>query len=386
MTRFIALFSVLLPVALSAMHAPIRSDAHGTYLYSEKLEKKYYLGLHKSNLIAEKKTPDRKYREADVKVPNDFYMPSKWPLPQGLPYDQGSCGSCVVNSINGQVTYALSIRGKLPATRSPLSRGQVMECNPTAGQCSGDWAENVGGWVGKRGHLLSELDYNYRPVDGSCRGITGTEYGEIPPGRVVDNSAKSIGTMLVLGIPPSTTVGADGSWMNASASKVYTACTNQGTNHEVLIVGIHATGAARGSDGFINFAAAKPGDISLDILNSWGDWCDHGVIHTLMYSTSGRRCNNVTEEVYAFDWAPASEPVDGGWSAWSSCVDGKQIRACTNPVPYGGGKDCVGPATQVCTVPVPPSPSGDHTLLYVVGGLIVAAFVGGFLAGRASKS
>jgi hypothetical protein len=347
LTKMIGLLLAL--AAGGAIAAPDR-------MYSEKYQRHFYLGLRPH---ATRTTPDKKYLEATVPVPNDLYWPDRVPLPAGLPYDQGQCGSCVVNSINGNATYNLAIRGLLTNASSPLSRGQVMECNPTAGQCEGDWAENVGGWVGKRGHLLSESLYPYRPSDGRCRGITGTEFGPIPEGRVIDNSAESIGKALVTVGPVSTTVGADNTWMNAGKS-LYTSCTQQGTNHEVLIIGIHARNAARGSDGFINFAAAKPGDITLDILNSWGNWADGGVLHTVMLDSRGRRCNNITEEIYAFDFPaltpnppppPPPTPVDGGWSdysAWSVCVDGlqKRERTCTNPAPANGGHNCTGESVQ----------------------------------------
>lgn len=60
-------------------------------------------------------------------------------------------------------------------------------------------------------------------------------------------------------------------------------------------------------------------------------------------------------------WAPnqyftvSLAPVNGGWSLWSNCssttcgTDGTQTRTCTNPVPSGGGADCVGSPTQNCT-------------------------------------
>lgn len=273
-------------------------------VYSAKYHKHFYLGLKKHAKTTA--TPSTLFKAADVKVPIDFFMPSKWPLPAGLPYDQGQCGSCVVNSINGNATYGLSIRGLLANQFSPLSRGQTMNCNPSAGQCGGDWAENVGGWVGKRGHLLPESVYGYRPSNGDCRNLSGTEYGPIPTGMVIDNSPESMGKALVSGVPVSITVGAGGAWMNYE-SGTFKSCSNVGTNHEVLLIGIHCKNAAAGADGFCNFAAARPGDIEYDILNSWGLWGDEGRIRTVALDSSGRRCNNVAEEAYAFGFAPVDD-------------------------------------------------------------------------------
>lgn len=358
-------------------------------LYSAKYQRSFSLGLvpHVTRAV-----PSKKFLASDVKVPNDYYLPDHYPLPAGLPYDQAQCGSCVVNSIVGNVTYNLAMRGLLPQSASPLSRGQTMNCNPTAGQCDGDWAENVGGWVGKRGHLLPESAYPYRAVTSSCRNVTGTEFGPIPQGQVIDNSPESIGKALVSVGPVSTTVGADNSWMNAGKDLYDTRnCTRQGTNHEVLIVGIHARNGAKGADGFINFAAAKPGDIWIDILNSWGgSWADGGVIHTVITDARGNLCNNVTEEVYAFNFAPLAKPVDGGYSDWSACVGGKQTRTCTNPTPANGGKDCstLGAAEQTCSTPIPPTPDDEGTPTWVkvlVGLGALALLVGGFVLGRKLK-
>lgn len=368
-------------LAVLVLASAVNAETEKKSLFSKKYQRHFFLGL--KDHPKPEAAPTRKFAEADVKVPNDLYWPDRVPLPAGLPYDQGQCGSCVVNSINGNVTYNLAIRGLLPNASSPLSRGQTMECNPNAGQCNGDWAENVGGWVGTRGHLLPESVYSYRAQNGRCRNISGTEMGPIPKGSVIDNSSESIGKALVITGPVSTTVGADDSWMNAGKALYDVSdCTNQGTNHEVLIIGIHARGAARGADGYINFAAAKPGDITLDILNSWGDWADHGVIHTVMFDSRGNRCNNVTEEIYAFDFPPLAKPVDGGWTdftAWTSCQDGKQTRSrtCTNPSPAAGGKDCVGAPveTQACTAPVPFSVDWKLLGLIAAGILSVVALV-----------
>lgn len=367
-------------ILLSLVGNLVHAETEKQSIYSAKYERHFFLGL-KAHPKPEA-APNRKFLESDAKVPNDLFWPDRMQLPAGLPYDQGQCGSCVVNSINGNVTYNLAIRGLLPNASSPLSRGQTMECNPTAGQCGGDYAENVGGWVGKRGHLLPESAYSYRPQNGRCRNISGTELGPIPTGSVIDNSPESIGKALVVTGPVSTTIGADSSWMNTGPVYDVSQCTNQGTNHEVLIIGMRAKGSARGVDGFINFAAAKPGEIEIAILNSWGNWAKGGVVWMPITNSRGNLCNNVTEEIYAFNFPPLAKPVDGGWSdfsAFGECKDGKQTRTrtCTNPAPSGGGMDCQGAPyeTKACSEPVPGGI--DVKFLAVLGtallGVILAA-------------
>jgi hypothetical protein len=40
--------------------------------------------------------------------------------------------------------------------------------------------------------------------------------------------------------------------------------------------------------------------------------------------------------------------VDGGWSAWSACVNDYQTRTCNNLSPFCGGANCAGSNTQFC--------------------------------------
>lgn len=337
-------------------------------VYSEKHDRKFYLGLKphaKSRAL-----PDVSFLRADVKVPNDFVMTDKWPLPCGI-FDQGNCGSCVYNSIVQNYQYSLSIRGILPAGTCPLSREHLMNCIPNGGQCDGDWAENVGGGlVGLKG-LYTEKVYPYTTSSGRCKAVNGDKIGPIVGGHVIDNSPKSMASAMVMGVPVSITVGADNAWSNVGTD-VYRTCTQAGTNHEVLLVGIHCTGSAKGADGFCDFSSAKATEIIYDVVNSWGSrWGDNGVIHTQATDSRGRLCNNVAEEAYVLDTGvPLTPPVDGGWSAYGACVNGVQTRTCTNPVPSSGGKPCVGPSEQVCQTPSP-ALGIPLWVWFVLGGLVV---------------
>jgi hypothetical protein len=51
-------------------------------------------------------------------------------------------------------------------------------------------------------------------------------------------------------------------------------------------------------------------------------------------------------------------PINGGWSAWSSCSKtcggGEERRSCNNPTPANGGASCAGQSTRTCnTQPCP---------------------------------
>ncbi len=64
-------------------------------------------------------------------------------------------------------------------------------------------------------------------------------------------------------------------------------------------------------------------------------WLD-GNSPTLVYGEVKSSCSNI--------------PVDGGWSAWSTCNAGTKTRTCTNPAPQNGGASCSGPSTQSCSI------------------------------------
>jgi hypothetical protein len=171
---------------------------------------------------------------------------------------------------------------------------------------------------------------------------------------------------LYQGYTVAVTVGADNTWMGYR-SGVYNACTNAGTNHQVVVQGwdcetsVTADGKSCvfGADGYpVN------GDGYVYVTNSWGMWGEAGAMRSV-WRKGTRLCNNLAEEAGIVEPAtgpapppPGPTPVDGGWSAWSAwsaCTAGWQTRTrtCSNPAPANGGKPCSGPAaeTQACKEP-----------------------------------
>lgn len=327
-----------------------------TYRLTDK-KQTFYLGLKKPEKKS-RTSPTTFFRDQDVQLPARFKLADVMPAGQTLPkiFNQGSCGSCVYNSVMRNGTAYYRLRG----SALPVMSRQHGMCL-AEWSCSGSFAEKVMGAVVNKGGVASEDAYPYRAVDASCK--TASElFGKFQSFEIIDNSAKSIMGALYAKIPVSVTVGADGSWSGYD-SGVYNSCTSAGTNHEVLAEGWDCETSVTsdgkycvfGSDGYpVN------GDGFVLIANSWGEsWGENGYIRTRWRSSSKRLCNNVAEEAAIFK-ADLPQPVDGGWSAWgewSACEGGvhKHARTCTNPAPSNGGRACDGSAeeTQTCSEPSP---------------------------------
>ena len=108
--------------------------------------------------------------------------------------------------------------------------------------------------------------------------------------------------------------------------------------------------------------------------NCWTGCCtvcatNCGSCNASCESWGTQTCSNScggTMNISCYNSTPCCSPVNGGWSAWSSCQSNcTQTRTCTNPSPYCGGSGCTGPSSQVC--------GGDACRADIVGTLFDAS-------------
>jgi C1A family cysteine protease len=346
---------------------------------------RYYLGLKKDE--SRQAVPaSRRFLEADIKVPGKFHLKELASL-TGI-FDQGSCGSCVYNSVMKNASDHYRLRG-IPLEL--LSRQHSMDCM-AEWSCSGSFFSKVAGGLVRNGGAAYETEYPYRARDQRCLGFNGVLKGKFEKYEIIDGSAESIAKALVKRYPVSVTVAADRTWSGYSTG-IYNGCSSMSTNHQVLIYGYDCETSVdeQGNCVFVN-GYPKNGDGYAIVVNSWGTrWGMNGEMKSRWRGRSGQKCNNLAEEAgILVGGAPDVTPVDGGWSPWSDwseCQGGFQYRerTCTNPAPSDGGKPCTGPAqeTRACT---PPSPDGGMPwwgwviIIIMSVGLVIA-----FLLGRRSK-
>lgn len=228
-------------------------------------------------------------------------------------FNQGSCGSCVYNSIVKNFQDSLLLRGvEVPV----LSRSHLMNCG-NDGQCRGSWGMNVAKDLVSLGGLFSDEVYPYRPVTARCQEKKGDLFGKIESRKEIDNDPKTIMLALLAGYPVSVTVGAGGAWGSYS-SGVYNACSRANTNHEVLIYGWDCEDQTEVVGGktvckFDSNGKLPAGKGIWDVPNSWGEgWGEDGYMRTKMTSKSGALCNNLGEEAIILETGipmPPLEPI-----------------------------------------------------------------------------
>lgn len=345
-----------------------------TYV-SVKAPKKYATGMVKPANYKATESPDQTFLKTAGDLPKAFHLKQ---LAELAPVkDQGACGSCVYFATVAALEDQHRIRGQvLP----DLSTQYLMDC-AAEWSCSGSFFSKVAGGLQAKGGTPASHLYPYKARDQACKGGVSDLLGKIVSWKIIDNSPKSIMAAVRAGYPVPVTVGADSAWMGYS-SGIYNRCTSAGTNHQVVVEGYDCETAVdeKGNCKFDAQGKLPPGVGTYTIRNSWGQWGEQGWIRTKITSAAGRLCNNVAEEAGVLEPVlppkPVEPPVDGGWSDWSACVNGKEQRTCTNPAPKNGGKPCEGVAERACEAPVPPTPGGgfDWKVIGIIAAIVLAVF------------
>ena len=252
--------------------------------------KKYATGLLKSDR-AEMGPVDKSFLVSEGKLPGKFHLKDKVEL--SPIFDQANCGSCVYNSVVKNLEDSYRLRS---VVHPRLSRQFLMDC-AAEWSCQGSFFSKVAeGLLVQKGTAL-ESKYPYKARDQKCQGKDGL-IAPIESWKIIDNSAKSIMQAIHDGYPVSVTVGANNAFMGYS-SGVFNACSNVGTNHEVLIYGWDCESSvdADGNCVFDSNGKLPKGVGYWHMPNSWGEeWGESGNMRIKITSQSGRLCNNIAEE------------------------------------------------------------------------------------------
>lgn len=304
----------------------------------------------------------------------DVVVPGKYDLTPLVspPENQGGCGSCWDFSLVKALRSALMLAGKDPGR---LAFNYLLNnCGPGPkmwGCGGGDFDAGESFLKGAGPWLESQDPYTQR--EGSCKNLpmAGTAITMVSVGSNRP-SFKELALAVSQNRMLSIDVAVAGSWGSYSGG-IYNG-DGSGINHMINMVGYDCETSvdSAGNCVFNSNGQTSRGDGFLKVENNWGDWGEAGYMRTRW----GK--NEIATTAVFFDVGQVPVPVNGGWSPWSLCVDGKQTRSCSNPPPSNGGKDCIGPSEQVCTSPGP-TPGGGIPWTIIIIAALVGIIVGGVI-------
>lgn len=372
MKKIFLLFWVLLPLP-NVAHAETPLE----YTFSVNKDRRSYATGRMDLPVDSKLARSRVFLEAAGPYPAELDLRKLYQLTPIK--DQGQCGSCVYFSGTATFEDEMRIAGKPTPTLSPQFIMDRVDWS-----CSGSLYEMFADGLVKAGGMPAVATYPYRARDQSPQ-TPGQLYGNIAGRELLDPSPQSIIGALNARHPVMNTIAASNLFMQYGGG-IYNGCDSMSTNHETEIVGYNCETSV---DAAGNCVFPLPAGVGYWIVrNSWGTgFGEQGFYRIKMTDRSGRRCNNVAEEVGILKTGLSPiVPVDGGWSTysiWSDCIDGfqRRTRTCTNPAPSNGGKACVGPSeeTQVCVAPIPPGPTPTPGTGWPVWVFILIALMAGIV-------
>ncbi len=270
--------------------------------------KTFYLGLVPHDVP--EAAPAKNFSD-NVKIPGKFdldaYIKDVAKLEPCDIYDQGSCGSCVYNSVGRTLCTTHRARGKNVPT---VARQAIMDCAQRQWMCSGSLGEYVAKGIQDKGGAPAESAYAYRARDQSCQG-----YGEITAVlksfKVIPGTPQAMAYELAINKKAvSVTVAADGTWSGYSGG-TYNGCSSMGTNHQVMIDAYDCETSvdADGNCVFDSNGYPKNGDGKGRVVNSWAKrWGVDGKMWSVWRGRSGQKCNNLAEEALVLETGDAPIP------------------------------------------------------------------------------
>ena len=180
--------------------------------------------------------------------------------------NQGQCGSCWAFSTTGAVEGAEQIS---TGTLTSYSEQQLVDCSTQNNGCNGGLMDYAFQYI-ETAPLMTEGDYPYKGVDGTCKYVKSKGVGQVANFVDVDASYNQMKAALAKG-PVAVAIEADQMAFQGYTGGVITSGCGSSLDHGVLAVGYgsesgqdyilvkNSWGASWGVEGYVKIAPTQCG-------------------------------------------------------------------------------------------------------------------------------